>query len=171
LIVPPKAKGKRAKDAITPLSGLNLAELLGPAAAKPKKISKENAVPEFVQRMSDPMDDISVWIDAVKQFEDIIRGFIKGSAENGDMSWERSIELIKVMRRECLLCELADPYNTFIRGIKEDLLNNKLGLNLRELWHKIKFSKVGLITEEDTGLSTVSTADAIDVCALPISVV
>ena len=161
-IVPPKVKGKRNREAIKPLSGLDVEELLGPE--RRTKITKSNAISEFKQMVASTADNIAVWRDAAKQMGGITRQLIKEST--GDSQYGRAMENMRVMRYELIECEEPDSYNSFIRDLKNDLLYGSLGDNRKDLWFDIKKAKLGLIDSEEAPRSEVAVAEAIEVCHL-----
>jgi ATP-dependent DNA helicase 2 subunit 2 len=160
LIVPPKVKGKRNRETIKPLSGLNIEELLGPE--RRTKISKGNAISEFKQMVASTADNIAVWRDAANQMGGIIRQLIKEST--GDSQYDRAMENMRVMRYELIECEEPDSYNNFIRDLKKDLLNGSLGDNRKDLWFDIKKANLGLVDIEEAPRSEVLVAEATEVC-------
>jgi ATP-dependent DNA helicase 2 subunit 2 len=127
------------------------------------KISKDNAIPEFRQRVASTEDSTTVWLDAMKQMGEITRQLLRDSTA-GDSNYEQALENIRVMRYEMIECELPDPYNRFIHDLKKDLLNGSLGSDRRELWFKIRMARLGLIHSEETPLSEVSVVEATEVC-------
>jgi ATP-dependent DNA helicase 2 subunit 2 len=153
--VPPKVKGKRNREVIKPYSGLDVDALL--SGARREKISKDNAISEFKQMVHEP--DIPTVRDAAKQMGEITREVIK-EYRLGALNYERAIENMKVMRYEMIECEEPDAYNKFIRSLKKDLLNGSLGGDARDLWFKIKSTKLGLIDSEDAQSSEVSVTEA-----------
>jgi ATP-dependent DNA helicase 2 subunit 2 len=88
-LVPPRAKGKRGKDAIVPLSGLDVDALL----SKKPKISRDNAIPEFKQMLKTTTDD-KVLEDAAKQMGNIIREQISDST--GSSWYDQAIANMRV---------------------------------------------------------------------------
>ncbi|KFY35002.1 hypothetical protein V494_06292 [Pseudogymnoascus sp. VKM F-4513 (FW-928)] len=159
--VPPKAKGRRAKEAIKPLSGLNVDALL--SREERSEISSENAIPEYKQRLG-TAEDIATIESASKQMEGIIRSLIEHSL--GDSGYGQAIANLGVMRDELASLEMPEVYNLFIRRLKEDLLKEKLGGDRRELWWEIKKARLGLVDKRKTEVSTVSEEEATEFYAV-----
>ncbi|EER23320.1 Ku70/Ku80 beta-barrel domain containing protein [Coccidioides posadasii C735 delta SOWgp] len=154
--VPPKAKGrKRRREADKPLSGLNVDDLL--RGEKRLKISPENPIPEFKQTLANT-EDISAISDAVKQMSAIIEDQIRQSL--GDINYDRAIEGIGTMREELIAYEEPGLYNDFIRGLKEKLLDDKLGGDRREMWWLIRKSRLGLIDQKALDISDITEEQA-----------
>ncbi|KFY63939.1 hypothetical protein V496_03567 [Pseudogymnoascus sp. VKM F-4515 (FW-2607)] len=159
--VPPKAKGRRAKEAIKPLSGLNIDALL--SREERSEISSENAIPEYKQRLGAAVD-ITTIESASKEMEGIIRSLIEHSL--GDSGYGRAIANLGVMRDELASLEMPEVYNSFIRRLKEDLLKEKLGGDRRELWWEVKKARLGLVDKRKTEVSTVSEEEATEFYAV-----
>ncbi|KAL9087556.1 MAG: hypothetical protein Q9159_003572 [Coniocarpon cinnabarinum] len=145
--VPPKSMSRRnfrgKKDQEAPRSGLDVTALLGErSAANQRRISPQNAIPEFKQMM-DGAEDIETVRDGVKQFGDIIRQWITQSM--GDSNYGRVLEGIGLMRRECIELEEAGTFNDLMRDLKQELFEEKLGGDRRELWWQLRISKLSLI--------------------------
>lgn len=163
VVVPPKAKGKRKRETVKPISGLDVDALLG---EKEGKISSDNAVPDF-KRVLSSSDDVSDIEDAAKQMGEIVRVFITDSF--GDSKYDRAIECIGVMREELMNLEEPGLYNTFVQDLKKKLLSGALGGDRRDFWFKIRYSKMGLIDQKQSEVSDVTAQEAEEVCspALP----
>ncbi|KFX94772.1 hypothetical protein V490_04177 [Pseudogymnoascus sp. VKM F-3557] len=159
--VPPKAKGRRAKEAIKPLSGLNVDALL--SREERTEITSDNAIPEYKQRLG-TAEDITTIESASKQMEGIIRSLIEHSL--GDSGYGQSVANLGVMRDELASLEMPEVYNSFIRRLKEDLLKEKLGGDRRELWWEIKKAKLGLVDKRKTEVSDVSEEEATEFYAV-----
>ncbi|KAF3490890.1 uncharacterized protein GIQ15_00407 [Arthroderma uncinatum] len=154
--VPPKIKGrKRNRDIDKPLSGLDVEELL--QGEKRHRISPENAIPEFKQALANT-DDINTIKDSVKQMCAIIENQIKHSL--GDSHYDRAIECLGTMRDEIISFEEPDLYNDFIRGLKQKLLDDKLGGDRRELWWLIRKNRIGLVDNKVVEISNVTEQEA-----------
>ncbi|KAL5343350.1 SPOC like C-terminal domain-containing protein [Aspergillus crustosus] len=154
--VPPKAKGrKRAREPEKPLSGLDVDALLH--QEKRVKISPKNAIPEFKQTLSQA-ENIETTKDAVKQMRTIIEDQIRHSL--GDANYDRVTEELGVVREELIGYEEPSLYNEFIRELKEQLLKENLGGDRRELWWLMRRSKLGLIDERQSELSSVTEEEA-----------
>jgi ATP-dependent DNA helicase 2 subunit 2 len=159
VVVPPKAKGKRKRETVKPISGLDVDALLG---EKEEKISSDNAVPDF-KRVLSSSDDVSDIEDAAKQMGEIVRAFITDSF--GDSKYDRAIECIGVMREELMNLEEPGLYNTFVQDLKKKLLSGALGGDRRDFWFKIRYSKMGLIDQKQSEVSDVTAQEAEEVCS------
>lgn len=156
--VPPKVKGRRKfREPDKPLSGLNVADLF-PKKKKPT-ISSENMIPEFKQ-LTETSGDIDEVHDAVKQMQTIVEAQIRDSF--GDGNYDRVIEELGVLRSELEDLGEADAWNDIIRMLKQKILSEELGGNRRELWWKIRKSKLGLLEWEDNNVAQVSKEEADD---------
>ncbi|KAM7197748.1 ATP-dependent DNA helicase [Rhypophila sp. PSN 637] len=156
--VPAKAQGKRwKKEAVKPLSGLDIDSLLG-QSRKTKTISSDNAVPEFKQTIATADDDATVE-DTVKQMGQIIRKLIEDSF--ADLFYSRAAENLRVMREELLGLELPGMYNKFLTALKKSILSGELNGDRREMWFKhIVAGKLSLITSEESEVSDVTEEQA-----------
>jgi ATP-dependent DNA helicase 2 subunit 2 len=163
--VPPKVKGKRTREAIKPLSDLNIESLL--SSRRRDKISKDNAIAEFRQMLdtSDGSDNMGTLKSAAKQMGDIIRELIqepvaRTGPDNGKLVSDRVMENIRVMRHEMVEYDEPELYNKFIRALKTDLVNGNLGDDSRQVLFGIRSAKLGLIDNEISEKSDVSVAEA-----------
>lgn len=163
--VPPKARFRRFNrhDAPKPLSGLDVNALLA-SSRKAKahdgntvSISPENAIPEFKQLL-EAADNTSTIHAACAQLGTIIKDYIRHSV--GDSAYGRAVEAIGVMREECLDLEEHGTFNTFLRGLREDVLGERLGGERREMWFLLRRNRLGLIRREEAGESEVSEEEA-----------
>lgn len=161
--VPPKTKGKRkGRDAITPLSGLDVESLLN--SQKRLKISAENAIPEFKQLLVTSESDETVE-DAADQMGAIIRGLV--STSTGNAEYDRAIENMKVMRDQSIKYDLVEKYNGFLHDLKSKVAKAELGGDRREFWFQaVKQNRLGLIDSETTSTSTVTHQEAREVSTL-----
>ncbi|KAI1154227.1 Ku70/Ku80 N-terminal alpha/beta domain-containing protein [Nemania diffusa] len=156
--VPPKAKGKKDKgDRPKPISGLDIDALLKQPENKRAKISPDKAIPEFKQKV-DLADDQADIEDAIKQMGAIIRDMVTKSF--GDQDYDRAIEHIGVLRDTTIEYEYPGLFNSFIRDFKTRLLSGEFDGNRRELWWKIKSARLGLIDNNASEHSKVSTEEA-----------
>jgi ATP-dependent DNA helicase 2 subunit 2 len=157
--VPPKVKGKRRRDQIKPISGLDVDSILG--REKRQKITKENSIAEFKQMLavSEKDDDL---LNAVKQLATIIRELIKSGL--GDIGYERALENIRVMREEMIEFEEPAIYNNFMWDLKKQLLGDKLGEGRKDFIFAVKDHGLGLIDRDKAPTSEVSKAEASEVC-------
>lgn len=160
LLVPPKTKGrKRLREAEKPLSGLDVDALLK-QEPKRTKISPENAIPEFKQMLS-RADSLDIIHDAVKQMASIIESQIKHSL--GDANDDRVVEALGTMREELVDYEEPTLYNDFLGVLKGKILGEELGGDRRELWWRIRKSKLGLIDQATSDVSKVTEDEAKEV--------
>ncbi|KAL3423672.1 ku family dna [Phlyctema vagabunda] len=150
--VAPKVKGKRRKEHVAPLSGLDIDSLLG--REKRQRISAENAIPEFKQLLASSDSD-EVLEGAIDQMASIVRTLITKST--GDSNDDRVSENMKIMRKESIAFDLVEKYNDFVSDLKSRLVKGDLGGDRREFWYKIvRGHKLGLIDKATTSTSTVS---------------
>jgi ATP-dependent DNA helicase 2 subunit 2 len=155
--VPPKAKGKRRREAVKPISGLDVDALLG---EKQDTITPENPIPEF-KRILDSSDDLAVVEDASKQMGSIIRSLVTDSF--GDSKYAQAMECLGVMREELINMEEPKLYDAFVTDLKKKLLSGALGGDRRDFWFKIRFAKLGLIDQSQSEVSTVTVEEAQEV--------
>lgn len=153
--VPPKAKGKRARDVIKPLSGLDVDSLL--SHEKRSTISADNAIPEFKQMLATTEDESGIR-EAARQLGDIITRLIRESF--GGANYGRAQECMRVMREELRLLEEPGVWNEFVRELKGKMLREELGGDRREMWWNVKKSKLGLIDVTRSEVSDVSEQEA-----------
>lgn len=156
--VPAKAQGKRwKKDAVKPLSGLDIDSLLG-QSRQTKTISPENAIPEFKQTVATADDDATIE-DAVKQMGGIVRKLITDSF--ADLFYSQAAENLRVMREELIGLELPGVYNKFLTSLKKSILTGELDGDRREMWFKhIIGGKLSLITSDESEVSDVTGEQA-----------
>lgn len=154
--VPPKAKGRRNREAVKPLSGLDVDALLG--GDSKGQITPENAVPDFKRAMA-TSEEISDIQSAAKQMGDIIKSLITDSF--GDSKYAQAVECIGVMRDELINMEEPEMFNAFARELKKMLLSGTLGGDRRDFWFKVRWSRLGLIEQSQSDVSKV-TADEAD---------
>jgi ATP-dependent DNA helicase 2 subunit 2 len=158
--VPPRTKGrKRHRETDKPLSGLDIDALFHSDQAGPKraKISPENAIPEFKQRLAraEALDDIQT---AVSQMAAIVEARIRDSF--GDANYARVVEELGVMRAELLELEEPRLYNEVLRGLKGRLLAGELGGERRELWWWVRRGGLGLLDKTTSADSDLSVEEA-----------
>ncbi|KJZ71793.1 ATP-dependent DNA helicase II subunit 2 [Hirsutella minnesotensis 3608] len=153
--VPPKAKGRRRREAVKPISGLDVDALL--SEEKKGQVSRENPVPEFKQALmvTETVDEIE---DVAKQMGVIVRSLITDSF--GDSRYAQATECIGVMREELTNLEEPGVYNSFVRDLKKGLLSGALGGDRRDFWLTIRYSKLGLIDKDQSEVSEVSPEEA-----------
>ena len=170
LTVPEKTKTKHDRGLTEkPSSGLDVDALLDEGIARKKKrISKENAIPEFKQtlrhRLNAANKDEEIE-DAVKDMGQIVRSLIKESM--GDKDYARAQEDIGVMREQCIEFEFPQLYNDFLRDLKKQISSGALGGDRREMWAKyIRWpgnGRLGLITNSQCEASDVKEDEAKEV--------
>jgi ATP-dependent DNA helicase 2 subunit 2 len=160
LLVPPKAKGKRRRETINPVSGLDIEAILG--REKRQKISAENSVAGFKQMLAASEDDDNTFQQAVKQLGSIVLDLLKKS--NGDDEYERALENIRVMREEMNGYELPGIYNTFLTDLKEQIKSEELGSGRNDFMYALRKNHLGLIDNAEAESSKVSKSEAAEVC-------
>ncbi|KAF4445261.1 ATP-dependent DNA helicase 2 subunit 2 [Fusarium acutatum] len=153
--VPPKAKGKRGRETVKPISGLDVDALLG--EEEKGDISPDNAVPEFKQMLA-ATEELSQIEDAAKQMGAIISTFVTESF--GDAKYQRALECLGVMREELINLEEPGLYNTFMQDMKKQLISGALGGDRRDFWFKVRWGRLGLIDKQQSEVSDVSPEDA-----------
>ncbi|KAF2972134.1 hypothetical protein GQX73_g1481 [Xylaria multiplex] len=156
--VPPKAKGRMDKgDKPKPISGLDIDALLKQPENKRAKISPDNAIPEFKQKveLADDQADIE---DAMRQMGTIIRDIVTKSF--ADREYDRAIEHIGVMRETAIDYEYPGLFNSFMKDFKVRLLSGEFNGDRRELWFKIKALRLSLIDSNSSEHSKVSREEA-----------
>ncbi|KAL7960720.1 SPOC like C-terminal domain-containing protein [Trichoderma compactum] len=156
--VPPKAKGKRQREAIKPISGLDVDALLG--EEKKGSISSENAIPDF-KRALNSSEEVEQIAEATKQMGAIVRSLITDSF--GDSKYAQAMEGIGAMREELTSLEEPGLYNEFVRDLKKSLLSGALGGDRRDFWFKLRWAKQGLIDKKLLEVSTVTPEEADEV--------
>lgn len=149
--VPPKARGKRfgGKQPPKPLSDLNVDDLLKQGAGSEQsteRIDPKNAIPEFKQmfnRHFNEGSDMDGVINACNQLKTIIFDYIRHSV--GNSGYQRALEAMNAMRKECLESDIPDPYNDFARQLKTKVLGGNLGDGRKEMFLEVRNHKLGLI--------------------------
>ncbi|KAG6038530.1 hypothetical protein E4U41_004123 [Claviceps citrina] len=154
--VPPKAKGRRNRETVKPISGLDIDALLGEGGKK-VKVSDDNPVPDF-KRILDTAHDINEIEDASKQMGAIVRAFVTNSF--GDSKYGQAMECLGAMRDQLVDMEEPEMYNTFVRDLKKGLLSGALGGDRRDFWFKVRWSRLGLIDKEESEVSHVTPDEA-----------
>ncbi|KAH7170292.1 SPOC like C-terminal domain-containing protein [Dactylonectria macrodidyma] len=149
--VPPKAKGKRTRDAVKPISGLDVDALLG--EGEKGDIDPDNAVPGFKQALA-VTEELSEIEDATKQMGAITNALITESF--GDSKYAQAMECLAVMREELINLEEPGLYNTYVRDMKKQLLSGALGGDRRDFWFKIRWTRMGLIEKKQSEVSDVT---------------
>ncbi|KAH8664991.1 SPOC like C-terminal domain-containing protein [Tricladium varicosporioides] len=160
--VPPKKKGGRfRREPIKPLSGLDVQSLLD--RDRPKKITKENAIPELKHLLSKTTSDNDIQ-DAANQMSRIICEIVKDTTgETGD---DRALENIRVLREELMALETPEIYNDFMQEFKRKLLKGDLGGERKEFFLKLRFARLGLVDSDMLEHSEVSPEEAVEFYSL-----
>lgn len=160
--VPPKVKGKRKRETVKPISGLDVDALLG--QAKRTKIDPDNAIPEFKQAL-DAATEVKAIEEATKQMGDVICTLIRESF--ADINYDRAAAHIGVMREELIALEEPDLYNKFLRDLKGKIHHKELDGDRMDMWRgKIIAGGLGLITDQESEVSSVTGAEAKKVSTL-----
>lgn len=152
------------------VSGLDLLESLYEAgqARKKKKISKENAVPEFkqiVQGLAEANEDEAIH-KAVRDMQRIVHSLITESM--GDNNYDQALEDIGVMRGEMIDLEMPGLYNSFLRDLKAKIKSGALGGDRRDMWFRMRTQRrLGLITNRQSDPSNVTEDEAYSVSIAP----
>ncbi len=128
--------------------------------SKRKNINPRNAIPEFKQ-MVENSDDTKGIKEAVKQMGSIIRTVVTDSL--GDSGYERALEHLHVMRGQMIAMEEPNLYNAFIGDFKKRLLQGEFNGDRRELWYKMKGTRLGLIDSTISESSEVTSEEATEV--------
>ncbi|KAK1239765.1 hypothetical protein MKX07_001219 [Trichoderma sp. CBMAI-0711] len=153
--VPPKAKGKRQRETVKPISGLDVDALLG--EEQKGSISPENAIPDF-KRALNSSEEVEQIADATKQMGAIVRSLITDSF--GDSKYAQAMEGIGAMREELINLEEPGLYNDFVRDLKKSLLSGALGGDRRDFWFKMRWAKLGLVDKKQSEVSSVTLEEA-----------
>jgi ATP-dependent DNA helicase 2 subunit 2 len=156
--VPPKVKGRGKRNRAErdkPLSGLDIDALLG--NPKRVKIDASNLIPSFKNALA-ASDDLETIQEAANTMAREIRALVKNSV--GESGYGRALEALRVMREEITELEEPEIWNTFIRGLKADLLEGKLNGNRKDMWWKIRGSKYGLVDRKRSLVSDVTEEEA-----------
>lgn len=166
--VPPKARGRAGRDAgmNKPISGLDVDALLdgGPTIKKEgdvlRKISADNAIPEFKQALASTVS-IKQIEGFAEQMGQIVESLIASST--GDIYYARAAENMRAMREELTSFEEPAIYNMFVTGLKDRLVAEKLGGPRLDMWWTIRTSGLGLITASESDSSSITEEAAQDV--------
>lgn len=154
--VPPRPKGRGKKDVVKPLSGLDVDALL--RTEHRTEIHADNAVPEFKQAV-DTADSEEAITEAAKQMGGIIKGLVEHSV--GDSGYARATENMVTMRQELVDLEMPGVYNEFLKELKKEIFEGKLGGDRREFWFEIgKSGRLGLVTERESEVGGVTEEEA-----------
>ncbi|QUC19766.1 uncharacterized protein UV8b_04007 [Ustilaginoidea virens] len=154
--VPPRAKGRRNREPVKPISGLDVDALLGHDTNK-GKISETNAIPGFKQVLG-TANDMHEIEDASKQMAAVVRSLITNSF--GDSKYSQAAECLGVMRNELIDMDEPGLYNAFVRDLKKSLLSGALGGDRRDFWFKMRWSRLGLVDQKQSEMSNVTQDEA-----------
>lgn len=165
--VPPKQLSRKRfdREQPKPLSGLDVNALLSSHDGDGKKrktvhIDPENAIPSFKQTLAAP-EDVATIRTAATQLIAIIHDLARSSF--GDRNYGQIVELVGVFRQEMLELEEPGLFNDFLREFKRRCLDGEggdLGGDRRELWWKVRATKLGLIDKRGCHLSEVGEEEA-----------
>ncbi|ODA80104.1 hypothetical protein RJ55_03062 [Drechmeria coniospora] len=153
--VPPKAKGRRNREAVKPISGLDVDALLGDG--KNGQVSEENPIPDFKQALAGASDTSSIRPIA-KQMGTVVRSLVTNSF--GTSKDAQALECLRVMREELTNAEEPGLYNAFVTDFKKSLLSGELGGDRRELWYQMQKPPLGLISKGESEISDVTDEQA-----------
>lgn len=160
--MPPKAKGKRRRDAVKPISGLDVDALLG--EERKGKVTTENPVPDFKNAL-DTAESVSEIEDAAKQMGTVISTMISDSF--GDSKYDQAMECFGVLREELINIEEPNFFNTFVKDLKGKLLTGALGGDRRDFWFRIRYAKLGLISSAESESSEATAEESEQVSNMP----
>ncbi|EQL02716.1 hypothetical protein G6O67_003177 [Ophiocordyceps sinensis] len=153
--VPPKAKGRRRREAVKPISGLDVDALLSEETRG--QVSRENPIPDFKRALAST-EDIGEIEDAAKQMGTVVGSLVTDSF--GDSKYAQAVECMGVMREELTNLEEPGVYNSFVRDLKKGLLSGALGGDRRDFWFTVRWSRLGLIDKDQSEASDVSPEQA-----------
>ncbi|KAJ4350802.1 ATP-dependent DNA helicase yku80 [Ascochyta clinopodiicola] len=156
--VPPKVKGRGKRhrsEREKPISGLDVDALLGNPTQV--NIDPANLVPSFKQALA-VTDDLAAIQSAANAMAKEIRGLVQNSV--GESGYGRALEAVRVMRDELTELEEPEMYNDFVRAFKNELLDNTLNGDRREMWWRVRGSRYGLIDEKRSLVSDVTEKEA-----------
>lgn len=126
-------------------------------------MSEDNPVPDFKRALGDASEEDEIK-DASTQMGVIIRSLITDSF--GDSKYAQATECLGVMRDELINMEEPEMYNSFVRDLKKGLLSGALGGDRRDFWFKIRWSRLGLIDQDQSDVSNVTHDEAEEVRSL-----
>ncbi|TVY32195.1 ATP-dependent DNA helicase II subunit [Lachnellula occidentalis] len=158
-----KVRGKRTRDQIKPLSGLDVNSLLNsqkPRAAR--KITMENSIPDFKQLLEATVSSSEI-LELVTQMAKIIYKMVADTPIGG--SFDMVTANMRVLRSQMMDLEMPEIYNDFIQSFKQrlvagELFENEFASNKRELWFAVKSKRLGLIDKEVSEHSDISKEEA-----------
>lgn len=161
--VPPKTAFRKQKRQIeAPRSGLDVTELLqshkkDSQAQQGTFVSPQNAIPDF-RRILDTEEEIPEIQSAFLQLAKIIEGWVKDSF--GDSKYEHAIEALGAMREQSIEMDEPGWYNDWLKDFKSKLFSEKLGGDRKEMWWKVRRSRLGLVDSKASEKSEVDEAAA-----------
>jgi len=153
--VPPKAKGRRARDTARPISGLDVSALLGAPRTEP--ITRDSAIPAFRRTLAANNDTDAV-ADAARQMAAVICGLVTDSL--GDALYARAVETLAAMRDELIVIDQPRPFNAFARDFRMRLRSGEFGGDRRDFWIMMKRARLGLVTKMECDASSVTAEEA-----------
>jgi ATP-dependent DNA helicase 2 subunit 2 len=66
------------------------------------------------------------------------------------------------MRDELVALEEPELYNDFLRSLKKNIASGELDGDRREMWWRIKFEKLGLVTKKESEVSKITEEEALE---------
>ncbi|EWC44041.1 hypothetical protein DRE_01393 [Drechslerella stenobrocha 248] len=148
--VPAKAKGRRTGRE-KPLSGLDVTKLLE-GYTKSLRISKDNAIPEFLQAVESVEQKADIE-SLVRQMGDIVKSIVKQSV--ADLQYGQALECLRVLRQECISLEIFELYDAFVKELKQFVDGDR-----RDFWSKVRKEKLGLVLPSEDERSTVTSEES-----------
>lgn len=137
-----------------PISGLDIDALLG--EERKGKVTAENPVPDFKSAL-DTSESVGEIEDAAKQMGTIIQNMITDSF--GDSKYDQAMECFGVLREELINIEEPQLFNTFVKDLKGKLLTGALGGDRRDFWFRIRYAKIGLVSDQESESSEAKAED------------
>jgi len=129
-------------------SEMDLSAVLGPQITK---IGTATPAKDFIQLLCKGTESVPA---ICAQMEEVIRQLIVDSAGTNAALMTKSFGCLKIYRQEALNRGLVDAFNAFIVAVK--------AADFRNFWEQYVTGEVTLITRQESPLSDVSQADAID---------
>jgi len=139
---------KRARLDTEMESEMDLSAVLGPQITK---IGTATPTKDFIQLLCKGAESVPA---ICTQIEEVIRQLIVDSAGSNTALMTKSFDCLKMYRLEALNRGLVDAFNAFIVALK--------AADFRCFWQQYITGEVGLITSQESPLSRVSQADAVD---------
>lgn len=136
-------------------SEMDLSAVLGPQVTK---IGTATPVKDFLQLLCKGTESVAA---ICTQMEEVIRQVIIDSAGSNAALMTKSFDCLKIYRQEALNRGLIDAFNAFAVALKAG--------NFHIFWEQYVTDKVGLITNQESPLSKVTQADAVDFLRLDSS--